>query len=158
MDWTQPQEARQVWISFLNLSVQEEQFKVTIWKCTHTSLKSIFLVFYLYLPIEVAQRGKMAKGGHSPLAGVAWVWFCRPGITCTCGLSLLLVHVLALRVFLCASVPLVFLLPQNQHSKFQFNQQAVEKKSHLVECPLLSSHLFIYLFYLIEIKKMGIKT
>ena len=100
VDWTQPQEARQVWISFLNLSVQEEQFKVTIWKCTHTSLKSIFLVFYVYLPIEVAQRGKMAKGGHSPLAGVAWVWFCRPGITCTCGLSLLLVHVLALRVFL----------------------------------------------------------
>lgn len=41
-------------------------------------------------------------------------------------------------------VPLVFLLPQNQHSKFQLNQQAVEKKSHLVECPLLSSHLFIY--------------
>ena len=29
VDWTQPQEARQVWISFLNLSVQEEQFKVT---------------------------------------------------------------------------------------------------------------------------------
>ena len=143
MDWTQPQEARQVWISFLNLSVQEEQFKVTIWKCTHTSLKSIYLVFYLYLPIEVAQRGKMAKGGALT--------------SCCCGLGLVLQtwhHMYMWVEFVVGScacfegfslVPLVFLLPQNQHSKFQFNQQAVEKKSHLVECPLLSSHiLFIY--------------
>ena len=77
-----------------NLKQLFESVLILLWN-------QLFLVFYLYLPIEVAQRDKMARGGgHSPLAGVAWVWFCRAGITCTCGLSLLLVHVLALRVFL----------------------------------------------------------
>ena len=32
----------------------------------------------------------------------------------------------------------IFLPPQNQHFQFQFNLETVDKKSHLVECPLLN--------------------
>ena len=66
----------------------------------------------------------------------------RPGITC--GLSLSLVPVFAARVFLW---PLQFSsLHQNQHSKFQFDLEIVDKKNHLVECLLLNSHLFPFPF------------
>ena len=53
----------------------------------------------------------------------------------SCGLSLLLVLVLVLRVFL---LVLQFSSPhRNQHSKFYFNLEKVDKKSHLMECSLL---------------------
>ena len=44
-------------------------------------------------------------------------------------------------------------LHKNQHSKFQFDLETVGKKSHLVECPLLNSHLFL-LFYPIKENEM----
>ena len=62
----------------------------------------------------------------------------------TCGLSLLLVRILALRVFLQISS-----LQKYQHSKFKFDLEIVDKKSHLVECPLLNSN-FIIPFLLVQ--------
>ena len=60
------------------------------------------------------------------------------------GLSLLLVLFLALRVFLRALR--LSSLHNNQHSKFQFDLEAVDKiNSHLVDVPTANSY-FIYLF------------
>ena len=72
----------------------------------------------------------------------------RPGITC--GLSLLLILLLAPRVFL--QVLLVSLLHKNGHFQFIFDLGTVEKMSHLVECPLLNYyscyHKIIFLIFL----------
>lgn len=66
-----------------------------------------------------------------------------------CGLRLLLVLILAPRVFLwvlwCSSHY------KNQRSKFQLDLETVYKKSHLVEYPLLNYLLFIYYYYYIII-------
>ena len=82
-----------------------------------------------------------------PLTTVAWVWFPRPGITC--GLSLLLILLLAPRVFL--QVLLVSLLHKNGHFQFIFDLGTVEKMSHLVECSLLNYyscyHKIIFLIF-----------
>lgn len=71
----------------------------------------------------------------------------RPGITC--GLSLLLILLLAPRVFL--QVLLVSLLHKNRHFQFIFDLGTVEKMSHLVECPLLNYyscyHKIIFLIF-----------
>ena len=71
----------------------------------------------------------------------------RPGITC--GLSLLLILLLAPRVFL--QVLLVSLLHKNGHFQFIFDLGTVEKMSHLVECPLLNYyscyHKIIFLIF-----------
>ena len=154
MDWTQPQEARQVWISFLNLSVQEEQFKATIWKCTHTSLKSIFLVFYLYLPIEVAQRDKMARGGGTHLL---LVW---PGF----GFAELASHVHVGWVccwFMCLLWGFFFGasgFPPSTKPTFQIPiQPASSGKEEPPSGMSFAEFPFIYLFYLIEIKRWGSK-
>ena len=58
----------------------------------------------------------------------------RPDVTC--GLSLLLILLLAPRVFL--QVLLVSLLHKNGHFQFIFDLGTVEKMSHQVECPLLN--------------------
>ena len=66
------------------------------------------------------------------------MWVIGVALGVTCGLSFLLVIILALRVFL--QDPLVFLLPQKpQHSKFQFNLETVDKKSQLVVRNVLCS-------------------
>ena len=74
----------------------------------------------------------------------AWVRF--PGVTC--GLSLLLVLVLAQRIQVSPSL-LVFLPPQEktnqqtskkQKKQSKFDLEAEDKKNHLVEWPLLNSH------------------
>ena len=67
-----------------------------------------------------------------------------PDLFVTCGLRLLLVLILALRVFL--RIP-----PSTKTNtpKFQFNLEIVDKKSHLVECPLLNSN-FIFPFLLVQ--------
>ena len=54
--------------------------------------------------------------------------------------SLLSVLVLAWRVFLCAFQFSIHL--NSKHLKFQFDQEKVDKKSHLVECPLLNTHFY----------------
>ena len=59
----------------------------------------------------------------------------------TCGLSLLLVLVPARRVFL--RVLRFFPLHKNPHSKFQFDLETVDKKSHLRECALLNPIIII---------------
>ena len=64
----------------------------------------------------------------------------RPGVTQ--GLSLLLVLVLTPQVSL-------WVLPfsslnKNQHSKFQFDLEAMDKASHLVECPVLNPFFNFY--------------
>ena len=68
----------------------------------------------------------------------------RPGITY--GLSLLLVLIPAPRVFLW--VLQFFPLHKKQHSKFQFNWETVDRKSHLLDCPLLN-HLSILIIIII---------
>ena len=67
----------------------------------------------------------------------------RPGVTC--GLSLLLILLLAPRVFL--QVLLVSLLHKNGHFQFIFDLGTVEKMSHLVECPLLNYYSCYYKIY-----------
>ena len=72
-----------------------------------------------------------------------------PGPGVTCGLSLLLVLVLAQRIHVSPSL-LVFLPPQKKKNKptnkqktkkqFKFDLEAEDKKNHLVEWPLLNSH------------------
>lgn len=69
----------------------------------------------------------------------------KPDITC--GFSLLLVLSLTPRIFLQALRFSFF--NKNQLSKFQFEWETVDKRSHLLECPLLNSiylFQFIYLF------------
>ena len=70
---------------------------------------------------------------HSPSSAVA-----QAGPNVTFELSLLLVLVLAPRVFLrVSSFPLS---AKNQRSKFQFDLETVDKKGHLMGCPLLDNY------------------
>ena len=63
-----------------------------------------------------------------------------PGITC--GLSSLLVLVLAPRSFSgCSSFPLS---AKYHHSKCQFDLAKVDRKSHPMDCPLLKSSYLIF--------------
>ena len=64
----------------------------------------------------------------------------RPGVTR--GLSLLLVLVPTPRVSLW--VLQFSSLNKNQHSKFQFDLEAMDKVSHLVECPVLNPFFNFY--------------
>ena len=64
-----------------------------------------------------------------------------PGPGVTHGLSFLLA-IRVIRVF-----PQVLWFFKNQHFKFQFDLETADKKSHLLECPLLNSN---YPFRIIE--------
>ena len=82
----------------------------------------------------------MAQWGEcSPPSNVARIRF-RPGVIC--GLSLLLVLVLATRVFLW--VLRLSSLHKNQHSKFQFDLETLDEEPLSVGLPL---QIPIYLFY-----------
>ena len=61
----------------------------------------------------------------------------------TDGWSLFLVLFLTSSIFLW--VLQFYSLHRNQHSRFQFNLVAMDKKSHLVECPMPNFILFVYL-------------
>ena len=68
-----------------------------------------------------------------------------PGVTCVLCFSLVLI--LAPRVFL----PDLYFssLPKNQHSKFQFDLETLDKKSQLVEFPLLNPVSFYFIRYIL---------
>ena len=68
-----------------------------------------------------------------------------PGPGVTCGLSLLLVFPQALRFSS---------LHKNQHSKFQFDLDSVEKKGHLLACPLLNSIYYLFIIYCWLVEKV----
>ncbi len=82
---------------------------------------------------------------RSPPTNVARVWF-RPGTIR--GLSLLLVLVLAPRVFL--RVLRFSSLHKNQHFQIPIRSGISGiKKSHLVEDPTVNSHLYLFILYFI---------
>ena len=70
-----------------------------------------------------------------------------PGVKC--GLSFFLVLVLAPRVFLW--VLWFFFLHKNQHFKFQFDLETVDRKSHLVDRQLLNHNYYNYYIIIIII-------
>ena len=81
---------------------------------------------------------------HSPPTSVFQVRF-RLGVIC--GLNLLLVHVLAPRIFLRI---LRFSSPyKNQHFKFQFNLEAMDEEPNRGICPCKFLFIVIYLFTLL---------
>ena len=94
----------------------------------------------LAIEIQSKEGGEGGDGSKGALEAVKGEqgWRSRKS---TCGLSLLLVLVHAPTVFL--QVLRLFSLHKNQHSKFQFDLQTVDKKNHLVECPLLNPHFII---------------
>ena len=63
-----------------------------------------------------------------------------PGVKC--GLSFFLVLVLAPRVFLW--VLWFFFLHKNQHFKFQFDLETVDRESHLMDRELLNNYYYYY--------------
>ena len=63
-----------------------------------------------------------------------------PGVKCVlCFLLVLIVAPWVFLLFLCFSS-----IHKNQHSKFQFDLETVDKKSHLVECALLNPTSFLF--------------
>ena len=85
------------------------------------------------------------RRGENPLLPPLWPGF-NSQTWCHMCLSLLLVLILALRVFL--RVLCFFSFFNNQHFKFQFHLEIVKKKSHLT-CGLCNAKsLFLNFFYL----------
>ena len=63
-----------------------------------------------------------------------------PGVKCVlCFLLVLIVAPWVFLLFLCFSS-----IHKNQHSKFQFDLETVDKKSHLIECTLLNPISFLF--------------
>ena len=106
------------------------------WECFENARKNYVLVFTL---LKQGCAGVRTLSSHHYDLGL----IPRPGVTC---LSLLLVLILALRVFL--RVLCFFSFFNNQHFKFQFHLEIVKKKSHLA-CGLCNAKsLFLNFFYL----------
>ena len=81
------------------------------------------------------------RNGESARLQSLWPGFdCQTSVTC--GLGLLLILVLALRVFLWV-LQFSSLPPQIPTFKFHLDLETIDKKSHLMECPLLNFHLYI---------------
>ena len=83
-------------------------------------------------------EGRVVRGLTSHHCGLGLI--SGPGVTCV--LSFLLVLILAPRVFL----PDLYFssLHKNQHSKFQFDLETLDKKSQLVEFPVLNPVSFLF--------------
>ena len=62
-----------------------------------------------------------------------------PGITCELSFCLWISSLLQGFFFRFT----IFLLHKNQHSKFQFNPEKGDKKSHFMECPLVNPIFFL---------------
>ena len=130
-----------------NLKQLFESVLILLWN-------QFFLVFYLYLPIEVVQRGKMARGGGTHLL---LVW---PGF----GFADLASHVHVGWVccwFMCLLWGFFFGasgFPPSTKPTFQIPiQPASSGKEEPPSGMSFAEFPFIYLFYLIEIKRWGSK-
>ena len=88
--------------------------------------------------------GRRHSGENARLPGPGLIP--RHGVTC--GLSLLPVLVLAPRVFLRVLRRGFLPLCINQHSKFQFDMETVDKKSHLVECSFSKCPFIYFILFL----------
>ena len=54
-------------------------------------------------------------------------------------------------IFFLQGSPTILPLPVKQHSKFHFDLEIVDNKSHHVDCPLLNSHCYYHEYIIIII-------
>lgn len=106
------------------------------------------LIVCFFFSIKSGSRdGAVVRAFVSRRCGVGSI----PGPSVTCGLSWCLVLVLAQRVFL--QILWVSSLRKHQHSKFQFDTETVDKKSHQLECPLLNFPFFFLSICFVQVRK-----